>query len=116
MESEVETHTEASSDRLRALLAKIEKDPSLLDEPDTEATICRELGKLITQHMPIAEDLDDEQTSRLTIDSLMAIEMRGWARRNLGLELSLAAITKAGTIGKLGTVVIEQLRAKYCVG
>lgn len=115
MESEVETHAEASSDRLRALLAKIEKDLGLLNDPETEATICRELGKLITQHMSHSEELDDEQTSRLNIDSLMAIEMRGWARRNLGLELSLAAITKAGTIGRLGAVVIDQLRAKYCV-
>jgi acyl carrier protein len=115
LESELSTRTEASSDRLKALLLKIEHDPSLLDEVESQTLIRRELGRLITQHMANAEDLDDEQTAKIAVDSLMSIEIRGWARRNLGLEVSLAEISKAGTVGNLGTVLIDNLRAKYCV-
>jgi acyl carrier protein len=64
--------------------------------------------------MPNTQDLDDDEVSKITIDSLMSIEIRGWARRNLSLEISLAEITKAGTVGNLGNVVIEHLRVKYC--
>ncbi|KAJ5142667.1 Fum1p [Penicillium bovifimosum] len=104
-----------SNDNLKVLLAKVEQNPALLDEPDTENIIRQELAKLITQHMPNAAGLDDADKAEIAIDSLMSIEIRGWARRNLGIEISLAEITKAGTVGNLGGVVMEHLRAKYCV-
>jgi hypothetical protein len=106
--------TVVSNDHIKDLLARVEENPSLLDEPETERTIRLDLANLITQHMPNAARLDDEEKARIAIDSLMSIEIRGWARRNLGLEISLAEITKAGTIGNLGGVVMEHLRTKYC--
>jgi hypothetical protein len=114
MEAVASARVEASGDRLRALLVKIEQDPGLLDEQETQTFICGELAKLVTQHMPNMQDLDDDEVAKITIDSLMSIEIRGWARRNLSLEISLAEITKAGTVGNLGNVVIEHLRVKYC--
>ncbi|KAJ5624630.1 Fum1p [Penicillium lagena] len=104
-----------SSDHLKSLLGRVEENPALLDEPETEKIIREELANLITQHMPNAAGLDEEEKAKIAIDSLMSIEIRGWARRNLGLEISLAEITKAGTVGNLGSVVMEHLRTKYCV-
>ncbi|KAJ5291615.1 Fum1p [Penicillium angulare] len=113
IESIGDTHAQVTNDHLKALLAKVEQNPAILDEPETEITIQRELGRLITQHMNNMEDMDDVKTAQIAIDSLMSIEIRGWARRNLGLEISLAEISKAGTVGALATVTINHLRAKY---
>lgn len=114
IESIGDARVQVTSDHLKALIAKVEQNPAVLDEPETEMTIRRELGRLITQHMNNTDDMDDEKTAQIAIDSLMSIEIRGWARRNLGLEISLAEISKAGTVGALATVTIEHLRAKYC--
>ncbi|GLI80229.1 mycolipanoate synthase [Penicillium ochrochloron] len=112
LESDVGTVKEVS-DNLKVLLAKVEKNPALLDESETETIVRWELGKLITQHMPNAQDMSDEEVNQIVIDSLMSIEIKGWGRRNLGLEISLAEITKAGTVGRLANVVMEHLRDKY---
>lgn len=114
MEKVASAQVEGSSDRLRGLLVKLEQDPGLLDEHETQTIICGELANLVTQHMPNTQNLDDDEVSKIAIDSLMSIEIRGWVRRNLSLEISLAEITKVGTIGHLGSVVIEHLRVKYC--
>ncbi|KAJ5537168.1 Fum1p [Penicillium frequentans] len=113
IESTQDVGTELKSDNLRALVAKVEENPEILDDPETELIISREIGKLITQHMANAEDMNDEQIAQVAIDSLMSIEIRGWIRRNLGLEISLAEISKAGTVGSLATLAVENLRAKY---
>jgi hypothetical protein len=42
----------------------------------------------------------------------MTVEIRNWSRRFLNLELSLIAISKAGTIGGLGELMIESMRPK----
>lgn len=113
IESTQDVGTELKSDNLRALVAKVEENPEILDDPETELTISREIGKLITQHMANAEEMNDEQIAQVAIDSLMSIEIRGWIRRNLGLEISLAEISKAGTVGSLGSLAVENLRDKY---
>lgn len=112
-ESAKDVGSQLTSDQLRALVAKAEENPAILDDPETEAIICREIGELITQHMANAKDMDDEQIAKVAIDSLMSIEIRGWIRRNLGLDISLAEISKAGTVGSLATLAVEHLRAKY---
>lgn len=113
LECAEEVGTESKSDHLRALIAKAEENPAILDDPETEAIICREIGGLITQHMANAKDMDDEQIAQVAIDSLMSIEIRGWIRRNLQLDISLAEISKAGTVGSLAALAIEHLRIKY---
>lgn len=113
IESERDTCVQVSNEDIKALIARVKQNPALLDDPEAEAVIRQELGKLITQHTANSQDLNDEEMANIAIDSLMSIELRGWARRNLGLEISLVEINKAGTVGGLGTIVIEHLRAKY---
>jgi hypothetical protein len=103
----------ASVDCLRSLVAKIDVNPAVLDDPETEKTVRQELSALVTQHMPTATGMSDEEKAKISIDSLMSIEIRSWARRNLRLEISLAEVTKAGTIGNLGNLVMEHLQEKY---
>lgn len=114
MEMEGETGPTVS-DSLKSFLARIEQDPSLLNEPGTEIEIRKELGRLVTQHMINADKIDDEQIAEAAIGSLMAIEIRGWVHRNLRLEIGLPVISKAGTVRGLAAVIMTQLRLKYTV-
>ncbi|KAM5436381.1 Mycolipanoate synthase [Microsporum ferrugineum] len=59
--------------------------------------------------------MDDDELANVAIDSLTAIEIRNWVRRNMGLEVSLVEIGKAGAIGKLAVTVHELMMAKYGV-
>ena len=59
-----------------------------------------------------SDKMDDDQIAKTAVDSLMAIEIRGWVRRNMRLEISLAEITKAGNVEGLSIVVMQHLKAK----
>ncbi|KAJ6035599.1 uncharacterized protein N7446_010360 [Penicillium canescens] len=109
------TTGDESADELKILLRKVERNPALLDDPESERIICHELAKKITQHKAAKEDMDEEEMRAIVIDSLMAIEIRGWARRNMGLEISLVEIGKAGTVGGLAAAAIEYLKVKHGV-
>ncbi|KAL4772444.1 hypothetical protein BDW60DRAFT_216463 [Aspergillus nidulans var. acristatus] len=101
------------SNELRTLLRRVEQTPSLLNDPESEEIVRREIGNQVTQRMPQAENMDEDEIANITIDSLMAIEIRGWARRNLGLEITLVQIAKAKTVGGLTKAAVDHLKAKY---
>lgn len=102
-----------TNDELRALLRKVENNPKLLEDPESEAIVRRELIKQVRDRMPQTRDMDEDQIAELTIDSLMAIEIKTWVRSNLGLDISLAEVGKAGTAGALAKTAVEHLKAKY---
>ncbi|KAL4900418.1 hypothetical protein BDW74DRAFT_182748 [Aspergillus multicolor] len=104
---------QGSSNELRLLLRRIEQNPSLLDDPESEDIVRREIGAQVTQRMPQAENMDEDEIANIAIDSLMAIEIRGWARRNLGLEITLVQIAKAKTVGGLTRAAVDHLKVKY---
>lgn len=101
------------SNELHTLLRRVEQNPSLLNDPESEEIVRREIGNQVTQRMPQAENMDEDEIANITIDSLMAIEIRGWARRNLGLEITLVQIAKAKTVGGLTRAAVDHLKAKY---
>ncbi|RAH72474.1 putative polyketide synthase [Aspergillus aculeatinus CBS 121060] len=100
-------------DKLRYFLAEIDKDPSILYDPDTENQFTYELGKMIATHMSYPEDMELEELAAIAIDSLMAIEIRSWFRRHVKVEISLLEIANAGTVGGLSKATMKILRAKY---
>lgn len=102
-----------SNDRFRALLNDVRENPAVLDDPDTLALIRQELGKMITRHMPQAQDMNDDEIAAVAVDSLMAIEVRSWLRRNLGLEVTMAELSRAKTVGALAAMTTEHLKVKY---
>ncbi|KAF5856523.1 hypothetical protein ETB97_007254 [Aspergillus alliaceus] len=88
-----------SINKLRELIDKAEANPSDTLQGETEVMITQDLSQMITKHLPEAQDMDDEARLALSIDSLMAIEVKNWVRRNLQIDISLTEISKARTIG-----------------
>ncbi|OQE07131.1 hypothetical protein PENVUL_c015G06149 [Penicillium vulpinum] len=105
---------------LKALLAQIQADPSLTGKKETEIALMKELGKFISHNLtgqtqdegPDSAD-DTETMAAIAVDSLMAIEVRNWLRRSLGLEIPTVEINRAGTLGGLVKVVLKGLGEKY---
>ncbi|KAL2832431.1 hypothetical protein BDW59DRAFT_157260 [Aspergillus cavernicola] len=113
----LETHGEAKlvtyNDRVKALLAHVEADPSFLNEPEFEGS---SFSKLPTEYMPSAADMDDEQIAITTIDSLMAIEINSATRRSLGIDVSLTEINRSQTVRGLAQLAVSHLKVKYQEG
>ncbi|KAL2826019.1 hypothetical protein BJY01DRAFT_256121 [Aspergillus pseudoustus] len=102
-----------SGGRMRDVVDRIEADPVVLDDPEIQAELTREFDRHFTEHMPSAADMDEKQIANLAIDSLMAIEVKGTVRRNLGLDISLVEISRAGTVRGLSTLTISHSKAKF---
>jgi acyl carrier protein len=105
---------------LKALLAQIQADPSLTGKKETEIALLMELGRFISHNLtgqtqdqgPDSTD-DTEAMAAMAVDSLMAIEVRNWLRRSLGVEIPTVEINRAGTLGGLVKVVLKGLGEKY---
>lgn len=105
---------------LKVLLAQIQADPSLTGKKEIEVALMVELGKFINHNLTgqmqeQGEDSADdiEAIAGMAVDSLMAIEVRNWLRRSLGVEIPTVEINRAGTLGGLVKVVLKGLREKY---
>ncbi|KAJ5698397.1 fatty acid synthase S-acetyltransferase [Penicillium macrosclerotiorum] len=98
---------------LHGLMTRVQNDPRVLLDPETENVIRAELGTLVTTYVPRAENMNAEEVSQMTLDSLMSVEVRRWIKSHLALELSLIEINRAGTVGELARVTLEHLKAKY---
>lgn len=97
-----------------SLIAEVENNRYVLHEPGIERRVTREMGLLISSSTGRGgKDMSDEDMANMAIDSLMSIEIRNWIRRKMSIEISMAELSKAGTVGNLGKLVTEKLRAKY---
>lgn len=96
---------------LRDFLDEVERDPSILEDTETDAAPVRKMSKLLAQQL--FPGIEDRQSSHFVIDSLMTLEVRSWTRRSLGIEVSVAEIANAGTVGGLASLAIELLKARY---
>ncbi|KAL4990814.1 hypothetical protein BDW68DRAFT_174550 [Aspergillus falconensis] len=96
--------------RIKTLVGRVEAEPSLLDEPEFGRELTLELGSLMTEYMPSAADMDEEQISNMKIDSLMAIEVKSAIRRSLGVDITLGEINKAGTVRGLAQLAISHMK------
>lgn len=105
----------ASNNQLAQFLLRCAQDPSLLDEEDSEHLLAREINLQVSSIMlKEAEDLDIEiGLSALGMDSLMAIELRRWWKRALGLELSILEIMGLDTLKELSKVTAQRLKIKF---
>lgn len=95
------------------LISMIKNNPEILNDASREAEVTAEMVKNVQDYSIFARGMDYAQVAALHIDSLMTVEIRNWARRHLDLDLSLIAISKAGTIGGLGNLIISVFRSKY---
>ncbi|RAH67812.1 type I polyketide synthase [Aspergillus aculeatinus CBS 121060] len=99
---------------LKGFFSEIQSNPDLLDDPATELRIMSELCNLINAHMS-RDGKENDDMANIAIDSLMSIEIRNWFRRQLGMEISLTEISKAGTVGGLSRVCVATLKERYSV-
>lgn len=98
---------------LKDLMESVKSNPHILDDPATIGRIFKVLGIEIGSHLANIDDMDENDINNMVIESLAMIEIRSWYRRHLGLELPLVEISNAQTIGGLGKVTVQALRAKY---
>ncbi|KAJ6027291.1 uncharacterized protein N7446_004111 [Penicillium canescens] len=110
--AEKKTETD-KTDELRTFFANVERHPELLDDPETELRIMRELGKSIYSYKGQERELTDEEMSAIVIDSLISIEIRNWFRRKLSLEITLTEISRAGNVGALSELTVAKLKARH---
>ncbi|KAJ5808325.1 hypothetical protein N7474_009594 [Penicillium riverlandense] len=105
--------TMPGQDGLRDLMDMIQKNPQVLDDPAISHQITTMLSREIGSHLTNTDDMDEMEISNIVIESLVMIEVRVWARRHLGLELSMAEISAVRTIGSLVDGILKALRSKY---
>lgn len=113
----------AGSDQaLRSFIARIAQGggASLLatDGAETEAFAAQQVARKILDMAikPADTPVDVHATlAQLGVDSLMAVELRRWFRSAVGLQLSVLEIMQAGTVARLGKLVIGKLAEKHGV-
>ncbi|KAB8232040.1 KR domain-containing protein [Aspergillus alliaceus] len=105
-----------SNDPLKDLADRIEANPAILDDPETERILIKDLGAHIRGLIATLADMDDEHTANLVTDSLIAIEVKSSVRRYRRVDIGLAEINKAGTVRGLAKVVMAHWKAKYQKG
>lgn len=104
--------------RFYAFMAQIEENPAILNQPETELVICREIARLMTGYLGgggsgAGEKISDEDIGNIAIDSLMAIEIKDWVRGNMNLDVSMDQTSRSRTSGELASHTVERLKVKY---
>lgn len=99
-------------DRFRMFMAKLEENPAILNQPQTELVICREIARLMMGYLGSAE-ISDDDIGNIAIDSLMAIEIKDWVRGNMNLDVSMDQTSRSRTSGELASHTVERLKVKY---
>ncbi|KAE8357420.1 KR domain-containing protein [Aspergillus caelatus] len=94
------------NNQLKLLLGRIDEDPRLLSDPEMGTTLVSQLAKLINHRTTQASEVDLEQASAVAVGSLMAIEVKSWLSRQLGVQLTLDEISKANTVGTLAQLTL----------
>ncbi|KAF4632900.1 hypothetical protein G7Y89_g5221 [Cudoniella acicularis] len=106
----------ASNDVLRSFLAAAKKDPNVLQSSEAMTIVASEIGKtllrlLLRPYEGVKFELDTK-AAELGLDSMVAVEIRAWWKRNFGGEISILEILSVGTIGDLGKKAIEALEKR----
>lgn len=101
-------------------VAQIESEPELLNRPSTEEFLIKKVGHMIKspskkKNTQAAAKTDLKTLANIPVDSLIAIEARAWARKRLGVQISLADITAAGNVKGLVGLAIAEMKKRYSV-
>ncbi|KIA75812.1 hypothetical protein HK57_00426 [Aspergillus ustus] len=104
----------------RALIARIQEDPSSVQTAEFEQELVTQIGRLINRSVRGHTEEDEnkgadglEDLAGVTLDSLVSIELRNWLRRSLGIDLAMVEINRARTVGVLAKVLRKKLAEKY---
>ncbi|KAL2843596.1 acyl transferase domain-containing protein [Aspergillus pseudodeflectus] len=113
--AEREQKSAPTPDDVGDFIVQVEANPVILDDPSTEEFLIEKLGTMIKSPTQKAatKKVDLKALSIIAIDSLVAIEARAWARKRLGVQISLADITAAGTVKGLVNLAIGELKKRH---
>src|SRR6478735_4847224 len=104
-----------ANDGLRAFLSSVKKDPSILNSHESVNTLALEIGKKLASLLLTGDvDLDTStNTADMGLDSLVAIELRGWWKLTFGFEISTLEMLSMGTLEALGKRTADGLKGLY---
>lgn len=105
----------STADTLSTLLASIKKDPSVLRSAETVESLALEVGKKVCS-LVLADETDlrsSVSVSDLGLDSLVAVEMRGWWKLTFGFDISTLDMLSLGTLEAMGKRIADELITKY---
>ncbi|KAL3462238.1 hypothetical protein BJX64DRAFT_288570 [Aspergillus heterothallicus] len=110
-----EQDTALVSDDVGDFVVQVEADPEILNNPATEEFLIEKVGMMIKSPTQKAatKKVDIKTLANIPIDSLIAIEARAWARKRLGVQISLSEITAAGNVKGLVNLAIDGLKKRY---
>lgn len=105
----------ANSEGLKQFLRDCQKNPALLDLPDSVAFLAKETGTTLFGFMMRSEeDLDlNVPLGSLGVDSLVSIELRNWFRQKVGAEFTVLEVVNSGSLMLLGEQAAGKLKEKF---
>ncbi|KAL4778689.1 hypothetical protein BJX76DRAFT_362482 [Aspergillus varians] len=93
-------------------VAQVESEPALLNRPSTEECLIKKVGYMIkspTSKNPAVKP-NLKALANIPIDSCIAIEVRAWATKRQGVQISLSDITAAGNMKDLVNLAIAEMK------
>ncbi|KAI8258243.1 polyketide synthase, partial [Colletotrichum sp. SAR 10_98] len=105
----------ATNDGLRVFLASIKSDPGVLDSPESVTLLGTEIGRKLAGLLLLSDQTVDltVSTADLGLDSLVAVELRGWWKLTFGFDISTLEMLSMGTLEALGKRAADGLKSFY---
>lgn len=108
-----------SNDRvLEKFLEQVQHDAQILVKEESANLLGTEIGKaLYSLMLRDHSDLDlDIPLSSLGADSLLAIKLRDWFRRRIGVDITVVQILSSGSLRELGRTAAQSMVANLAKG
>nr|APX44002.1 polyketide synthase [Pestalotiopsis microspora] len=112
------TTTDASNskdDQLRRLLSDAKSNPRVLATLETTKMLTEEIGRRLFSLLLKPDEEPDPRMglAELGLDSLVAVELRAWCKRVLGVDISVLEMMAMGTLEALGKKISKTLADMY---
>jgi hypothetical protein len=104
-----------SNDLLRVFIGGLKNDPSPLESDASVSLLAGEIGKKLCSLLLLSDSEIDisRSTSDMGLDSLVAVELRGWWKLAFGSDLSTLEMLSMGTLEALGKRAVDGLKLLY---
>lgn len=96
---------------LECFLEQCKVEPEILDKPESIDLLSTEIGKTLFSYMlRDRSNLDlDVPLPSLGVDSLLAIKMRNWFQRKIGVDIGVVQILNSGSLRDLGRITAKAI-------
>lgn len=104
-------------EKMIQMMDKAQGDASILKEHETITQLAIIIGEklfsLLTRTDENVSELLEENFKHIGLDSLVLMELRGWWRATMGIEISPLELAGKSTLTELGAFAAESLYQKY---